>query len=24
MEKLAAAEADFGASATAYEKPPHY
>ncbi|HEU4590135.1 MAG TPA: SlyX family protein [Steroidobacteraceae bacterium] len=24
MEKLAAAEADFGPSATAYEKPPHY
>ncbi|HET9863489.1 MAG TPA: SlyX family protein [Steroidobacteraceae bacterium] len=24
MEKLAAAESDFGPSATAYEKPPHY
>ena len=24
MEKLAAAESDSGASATAYEKPPHY
>jgi SlyX protein len=24
MEKLAAAESDFGPSATAQEKPPHY
>jgi SlyX protein len=24
MEKLAAAETDFGPSATAWEKPPHY
>ncbi len=24
MEKIAAMESDFGASATAHEKPPHY
>jgi SlyX protein len=24
MEKIAAIESDFGASATAHEKPPHY
>jgi SlyX protein len=24
MEKISAIESDFGASATAYEKPPHY
>ncbi len=24
MEKIAALESDFGPSATAYEKPPHY